>query len=112
MLFKEFVYALRQLRKAPGFTLLAILTLALGIGASTAVFTAVDSVILKPLTYRDSGNLVVVWERVKFLGPNLPYGRPNPRHIDLWQKRSTAFTGLSMLQGAASGVALGKEHRA
>ncbi len=56
--------------KRPGFTLLAILTLALGIGASTAVFTAVDSVILKTLTYRDSGNLVVVWERVKFLGPN------------------------------------------
>ncbi len=107
---KEFVYALRQLRKAPGFTVLAILTLALGIGASTAVFTAVDSVILKPLTYRDSGKLVVAWERVKFLGPNFPYGGPNPRHIDLWQKRATAFSGLTMLQGNSSGLALGKEH--
>ncbi len=107
---KEFVYALRQLRKAPAFTLLTISTLALGIGASTAVFTAVDSVVLKPLTYRDSGKLVVLWERVKFLGPNFPYGGPNPRHVDLWQKRSTAFSGLALLRGSANGLAVGKEH--
>jgi MacB-like periplasmic core domain len=96
--------------RAPGFTLLAILTLALGIGASTAVFTAVDSIILKPLSYRDSGKLVVAWERVKFLGPNFPYGGPNPRHVDLWQKRSTAFSALTVLQSGATGVGLGKEH--
>src|ERR1039457_2209750 len=56
-------YALRTLRKSPGFAATAILTLALGIGASTAVFTVVDSVVLQPLSYRDSGNLVVAWER-------------------------------------------------
>jgi putative ABC transport system permease protein len=56
-------YALRALRKNPGFAAAAIPTLALGIGASTAVFTVVGSVILKPLAYPESGRLVVAWER-------------------------------------------------
>jgi hypothetical protein len=57
-------YAMRTLRKSPGFSATAILTLALGIGASTAVFSVVDAVILKPLAYPDSDRLVVAWERV------------------------------------------------
>ena len=101
-------YALRMLRKSPGFAATAVLTLALGIGASTAVFTVVDSVVLKPLTYRDSGNLVVAWERVRFLSSD-PVG-PNPRHVDLWQKRATAFSGLTILSQGASGLTLGTEH--
>lgn len=108
---RELGYALRQLRKTPLFTLLAALTLALGIGASTAIFTLVDSVVLKPLSYRDSGKLVVAWERVKFLGPSTPYVGPNPRHVDLWRQRTNAFSGLSLLQERARGVALGaSEH--
>jgi ABC-type lipoprotein release transport system permease subunit len=47
---REFAIALRRLRKSPGFSILAVLTLALGIGVTTAVFTLVDSVILQPLT--------------------------------------------------------------
>ena len=68
ILMQDFRYALRMLRKNPGFAFTAVLTLALGIGASTAVFTLVDSIVLEPLAYRDSGSLVVAWERVKFLG--------------------------------------------
>lgn len=108
VLFQDFRYALRTLRKSPGFAATAILTLALGIGASTAVFTVVDSVILKPLTYRDSGNLVVAWERVHFLSED-PVG-PNPRHVDLWEKRSTVFSGLTLLGQGASGLTLGTDH--
>jgi predicted permease len=108
MILKEFAYALRRLWNAPGFALIAILTLALGIGASTAVFTVLDSVVLKPLTYRDSGQLVAAWERVRFLASEP--GGPNPRHFDLWQKRATAFRGLALLRFGASGLATGAGH--
>ncbi len=64
-------HAARTLLKSPGFALTAFLTLALGIGASTAVFTLVDSVILKPLAYRDSGRLVTLWERVPLFSRSL-----------------------------------------
>ena len=108
ILIQDFRYALRTLRKSPGFALTAVLTLALGIGASTAVFTLVDSIVLEPLTYHEGGKLVVAWERVKFLGPD-PTG-PNPRHVDLWQKRATAFSGMTLLRHGASGLTLGTEH--
>src|SRR4051794_36972612 len=58
----------RNLRKIPGFTIPALVALALGTGASTAVFTAGDSVVLKPLPYPESGRLVAVWEKIRFLG--------------------------------------------
>jgi predicted permease len=108
ILIQDVRYSLRMLRKSPGFAATAILTLALGIGASTAVFTVVDSIVLKPLTYRDSGNLVVAWERVRFLSSD-PVG-PNPRHVDLWRKRATSFGGLTLLRQGASGLTLGTEH--
>jgi hypothetical protein len=94
--------------KSPGFALTAVLTLALGIGASTAVFTVVDSVILKPLTYRESDRLVAAWQSGSFLGGK-PVG-PNPRHVDVWAQRSNAFTGLTILGYGTMSVALGSEN--
>jgi len=69
----------------------AFRTLALSIGASTAVFTVVDSVLLKPLSYRDSGSLVVAWERVQILSSK-PTG-PNPRHVDVGRNALRHFGG-------------------
>jgi hypothetical protein len=84
-IFRELRYAARTLRKSPGFAATAFLTLALGIGAGTAVFTVVDSVLLKPLAFHESGRLVACWEHVRALG-NDAVG-PNPRDIDVWRQR-------------------------
>src|SRR5579875_1285360 len=108
MILAELRHSARQLRNAPGFTLVAILTLALGIGASTAVFTVVDSVVLKPLTYRESGQLVVAWERVRFLGTSNV--GPSPRHEEMWQERAGMFSGLALVRHRAAGLAVGSDH--
>ena len=112
--FEEFVgdlrFGCRLLAKSPGFAITAFLTLALSIGASTAVFTLVDSVLLKPLGYRESGQLVVAWERLLAVSPD-PTG-PNPRHADLWRTRATAFAAMTYLQQGKRGVSLASEHPA
>lgn len=108
ILMQDFRYGLRNLCKSPGFALTAFLTLALGIGASTAVFTVVDSVLLKPLGYGDSGRLTAVWERVRALSGD-PLG-PNPRHVEVWQKRTGSFESLTYLRHVAWGLSVGNGH--
>jgi predicted permease len=105
---QELRYAARTLRKSPGFAATAILTLALGIGASTAVFTVVDSVLLKPLSFHESGRLVACWERVRFLRDDAT--GPSPRHVDVWRQRAGAFSGLTWLRHIAMGLTVSGDH--
>ena len=65
MLIRNLQYAMRQLGKSPVFTLAAVLTLALGIGANTAIFTVVYSTLLAPMPYPQPDQLVMVWSKIQ-----------------------------------------------
>ena len=90
-LFQDVHYALRTLRKAPGFTCIALLTLTLGIGANTAIFSIVDGVLLRPLPYEDPSRLIVLKETTPKVGTvSVSY----PDFLD-WRAQSRSFSDMS-----------------
>src|SRR2546426_11466012 len=89
-------YALRTLAKSQGFSFILVLTLALGIGANTAIFSVVHGVLLTPLPYRDPSRLVVVWESKGTSSHNVV----NPANYMDWHDRATSFSGLALLSWA------------
>src|SRR4051812_4349673 len=89
-------YAVRYLRKSPGFTAVAVLTLALGVGANTAVFSLLNAVLLWPLPYADPDRLVLVWESAPFFGlRDSPV--PPANYVD-WKGRSHSFEDMGALE--------------
>jgi predicted permease len=91
-------YALRMLLKRPSFTVIVVLTLALGIGANTTIFSAIDAVLLNPLPYKDPERLMVVWETNKQLGPEM-WDRNEAaigNFLD-WRSRNQSFDQLGAL---------------
>jgi putative ABC transport system permease protein len=89
--------AFRQLRKIPGFTLAVILTLALGIGATTAIFSLVEGVLLRPLPFSDPDRLVLLGDHLRG-GPNTPV---TAREIGTYSRATSAFSSLGGFEGTA-----------
>jgi putative ABC transport system permease protein len=86
-------YALRQVRENPGFFALAVAALALGIGANTAIFSAVEAVLLKPLPYNHPEQLVMVWEDASFIG--FATNTPAPANYVDWKGQNHVFTDMA-----------------
>lgn len=83
---QDLAFALRQLRRGPGFTTMALLTLALGIGASTAVFSVADSVILRPLPFPEPDRLVRIWETTP---AGATFSASDPNYLDFRERNRT-----------------------
>jgi putative ABC transport system permease protein len=97
-LLQDLFYTFRSLRKAPGFSLVVMVTLALGIGANTAVFSMIDVLLLRPLPYPDPGHLLRLSE-TKTPGDSSTLADVSPANFIDWQKQSRAFTGMAASSG-------------
>src|SRR5580692_2804243 len=95
-LFRDMRYSLRTLRKMPGFTIVALLVLALGIGANTAIFSVVNSVVLRPLSSPGSDRLALVFETDLKDGIKRE-GVSAPNFLD-WKEQSHSFDEMSLLE--------------
>ena len=95
ILWQDFRFSLRILRKNPSFTAVAVLTLALAIGANTAIFSIVYAVLIRPLPFPDQERLVVAWERETTVGN--PFVELSIAEIRDWQAQNQTFTSISAM---------------
>lgn len=102
-------FAVRTLARTPAFTLVAVLSLALGTGAATALFSLVDTVVLKPLAYREPGRLVFVREVVPPLAHIYPTLPVNIQHLRFWQEQARSFDSLAAVNGGSAMLLTGGE---
>ena len=95
-LIKDIRFGMRGLMKRPGFTAVAVITLALGIGANSAIFSVVNAVLLRPLPYKDPDRLMVLWERRENSGrANLPL---SGHEYAAFKERTSVFEALTLIQ--------------
>ena len=94
-LMQDVRYGLRMIAKTPGISAIAIIALALGIGANTAIFSVVNAVLLKPLPFKQPEQLVMVWENATHLG--FPKDTPSPANFLDWREQNHVFSGMAAL---------------
>jgi putative ABC transport system permease protein len=96
-IWQDLRFGFRQLLGRPGFTAIAILSLALGIGANTAIFSLVDAVLLRPLPFHDPDRLVMVWEDAAKIG--FPRNTPAPANYADWKAQNQVFEDMAAIDG-------------
>ena len=96
-------FGLRLLRRTPGFTAVAVITLALGIGANTAIFSVVNGLLLRPLPYADSERLAIIWTHSP--GANVAQDWPSPGQFSAVKSQASAFEDLALAQGGSANLA-------
>ena len=94
---RDVMHALRLFRRRPGFTAVVILTLALGIGASTAIFSVIDAVLLRPLPYREPDRLAMLWSEDS--AREMQEGRVSLLNFADWKSRTHSFEDLTVFVG-------------
>jgi len=99
-------YGLRSLRKSPSFTIFAVAVLALGIAASTAIFSIADTTLFRPLPYRDADRLVIVWEDGSTYG--FPRNTPAPGNFSDWKSRNQVFDDMAAVSFGGSFTLIGE----
>src|SRR5215211_8511977 len=104
MLLTDIRYSLRMLWKRPGFTAVAVVTLALGIGANSAIFSVVNGLLLRPLPYADSERLAIIWTHSP--GANVAQDWPSPGQFAAVKSQTTVFEDLALAQGSSSNLAV------
>jgi putative ABC transport system permease protein len=93
-------FGLRQIRRNPAFSAIAIATLALGIGGITAIFSAVDAILIRPLPYPDADRLVMIWDNLNRDGSSKSF--PAPAEWLEWRRLNTVFSDIAATQRGAA----------
>ena len=99
---RDIRHGVRALRNSPGFVAVAVLSLALGIGVNTAIFSAVDAAVLRALPYGDPDRVVMVWEDASRIG--LGKNWPSPGNFREWNGRNHVFAGLAALVSVSANL--------
>src|ERR1041384_5654905 len=109
-MYSDFRYALRVLRKNPGFTAVSILTLALGIGANTAIFSVINAVLLRTLPYKDPDRLALLWKTVP--KKNIQEDWTSYPAFTDWKDQNSAFEDMGLVfRPEAASVVLTRNDR-